>query len=151
MISRKRICALCLMLSLLFVGCNRTYDYSFMQSLDCVTKVEICSYDYSSNAITSLVVLDTSKAKALLAEIDLLECKKHFGDHTMDYGEVIIYISYSDDTAEVIGLWNVARVNKDGQWSIGSEYFDAGQMCSLILAYADKELLPDLSEYLVEK
>ncbi|MBR2906272.1 MAG: hypothetical protein IKC08_10270 [Lentisphaeria bacterium] len=50
-----------------------------------------------------------------------------------------------------IGLWNVARVNKDGQWSIGSEYFDAGQMCSLILAYADKALLPDLSEYLVEK
>lgn len=128
-------------------GCHRTYDYSFSQSVDHVKKVEICQYDFDTRTTTSLVHLDSNQACALLSDIETLECKKHFGDHTEDYGEVVIYITYFDGTAEVIGLWNVALVDKEGLWHIGIEYFDANELCSIILKYVDEDLLPNLSEY----
>lgn len=128
-------------------GCQRTYNYSFAQSIENVQKVEICEYDYYSHSTTLIAVLDTEDADSLLSEIDALTCKRHFGDHTSTYGEVVVYITYTDGTAEVIGLRNVAQVDKGGEWHIGIEYFDATQMCALIMKYVDEALLPDLSKY----
>lgn len=55
----------------------------------------------------------------------------------MDYGEVVVYITYSDQAAEVIGLWNVAQVNANGKWHIGTEYSGADAIYSLIQKYVD--------------
>ena len=59
----------------------------------------------------------------------------------------VVYITYTDGTGEVIGLRNVAQVDEDGQWHIGIEYFDAAEICALIMKYVDVNSLPDLSKY----
>lgn len=136
---------------LLTTGClsiyQRTYDYSFAQPLDQVEKVEICKYNYYTSTTTPLLVLDESQANALLTDIDALPCKKHFGDSPMDYGEAVVYITYSNGEAEVIGIWNVAKVDISGNWHIGVEYFDRKELCPLLLQYVP-ELLPELQKYL---
>ena len=137
-----------LLIILITAGCQRIYEYSFAQSKDNVEKVEICAYDYDTQTTTPLVVLNEGDTNELLQEIDAMECKRHFGDHTQDYGEIVVYISYKNQTAEVIGLCNVAQVDKNGKWHIGIEYFDASQLCSLIMKYVNADLLPDLSKYL---
>ena len=148
---KKMIVLLLLITSVLMLatGCNRTYDYSFAQNLDNVEKVEIRAYEYDphDDQTTPIVTLDEEDGKALLMEIDAMKCKRHFGDHTSTYGEIVVYITYKDQTAEVIGLRNVAQVDKDEEWHIGIEYFDAAQLCTLIMKYVDEDLLPDLSKY----
>ena len=148
---KKMIALLLLITSVLMLatGCNRTYDYSFAQSLDNVEKVEIRAYedDPYDDKTTPIVTLDEEDGKALLNEVDAMKCKRHFGDHTSTYGEIVVYITYKDQTAEVIGLRNVAQVDKDEEWHIGIEYFDAAQLCTLIMKYVDEDLLPDLSKY----
>lgn len=146
---RTRLFALLMTLLVInsVTGCQRTYDYSFAQSIENIEKVEICEYDYYSHSTTLIAVLDTEDAESLLSEIDALACKRHFGDHTSTYGEVVVYITYTDGTGEVIGLRNVAQVDEDGQWHIGIEYFDAAEICALIMKYVDVNSLPDLSKY----
>ena len=148
---KKMIVLLLLITSVLMLtaGCNRTYDYSFAQNLDNVEKVEIRAYEYDpyDDKTTPIVTLDEEDGKALLNEVDAMKCKRHFGDHTSTYGEIVVYITYKDQTAEVIGLRNVAQVDKDEEWHIGIEYFDAAQLCTLIMKYVDEDLLPDLSKY----
>ena len=39
-------------------------------------------------------LLDEEDGKALLNEVDAMKCKRHFGDHTHDFGEIVIYITY---------------------------------------------------------
>ena len=143
----KRFAYMILLLILFFTGCNRTYAYSFAQSLDNVDKVEICEYDYDSKSTSTIVALNHADAKALLNEINAMKCKRHFGDHTTNYGEVVIYITYTDGNAEVIGDRNVAQVDTNGNWHIGIEYFDTDQFLTLITKYVDSDLLPDLDEY----
>ena len=155
---KLKLCMLILMIVSVLLsmsGCfveqflNRTFDYSFAQSLDNIEKVEIRAYEYDphDDQTTPIVTLDEEDGKALLNEVDAMKCKRHFGDHTHDFGEIVIYITYKDQTAEVIGLWNVAQVDKDGEWWLGVEYFDAAQLCTLIMKYVDGDLLPDLSKY----
>ena len=154
---KKMIALLLLITSVLMLatGCvveqflNRTFDYSFAQNLDNVEKVEIRAYEYDphDDKTTPIVTLGEEDGKALLMEIDAMECKRHFGHHSHDFGEIVIYITYKDQTAEVIGLLNVAQVDKDEEWHIGIEYFDAAQLCTLIMKYVDEDLLPDLSKY----
>lgn len=132
---RARIPLFAFLITLVIIsvtGCQRTYDYSFAQSIENVEKVEICEYDYYSHSTALIAVLDAEDADSLLSEIDAIECKRHFGDHTSTYGEVVVYITYADGTAEVIGLRNVAQVDKDGEWHIGVEYFDATKICALL-------------------
>ena len=154
----KKMIALLLLITSIMLsmsGCfveqflNRTFEYSFAQNLDNVEKVEIRAYEYDpyDAQTTPIVTLDEEDGKALLMEIDAMKCKRHFGDHTSTYGEIVVYITYKDQTAEVIGLRNVAQVDKDGEWRIGIEYFDAAQLCTLIMKYVDADLLPDLSKY----
>ena len=147
--NRKILRILCAFVLLLTIatGCQRTYDFALAQSKDNAEKVEICRYDDNSQSTTTIAVLNKADADSLLAEIDAMECSRYFGDGTMDYGEVVIYVTYADQTAEVIGLHNVAKVDKDGDWHIGVEYFNAQQLCDVITKYVDAELLPDLSKY----
>lgn len=136
---------------LLTAGClsiyQRTYEYSFSQPLDQVEKVEILAYDDKADVATPLVVLDENQANSLLTDIDALLCKRHFGDSTMAYGEAVIYITYANGEAEVIGIYNVAKVDTIGNWHIGVEFFDRKEICTLLLQYAP-ELQPELQKYL---
>ena len=139
-----------LWLAILFIlastaGCEMAgSSYSFSQSIENVKKVEICSYDYAQKTVTPIKELTTEEAEGILEDIAALECYKHFGDSTRDYGEVVIYITYENDEAEVIGIWNVAQVDLEGEWHIGIEYFDRTAFCEMLGKYIDMDLLPEI-------
>lgn len=130
-------------------GCKqKVYKYSFYQSIDNVEKVEICGYDYYTHTVTSLKVLGSDDAKALLDDITALECYKHFGDHVISYGVVVVYITYLNGEAEVIGFDNTASIDHNGEWWISSYNFNDADFCSMILKYINKDQLPDLSPFM---
>lgn len=138
---------LCLLL-IVVRCCGQTHTYKFAQSLDAVERVEICRYDYEQKTVKSLKVLNQDEAISLLADVEALTCHKHFGDHTMDYGEIVVYITYTNSEAEVLGIWNTAQIDSDGNWHIGIEYFDDVSFAEMILKYIDAEFVPELNQYL---
>ena len=144
---KKHVILVVAILVFLFSGCTSRYPYSLAQDLDNIAQVEIREYDWETRTTTPLCVLNEETAVSLLTEICGLPCKKHFGDHTTDYGDVVVYISYLDGTAEVLGQCNVAQVNKEGVWSIGIKYFDRKEFYTVLMKYVDADILPDLSKY----
>ena len=147
----KYVCLLVfvLLIAVAFTGCNFIdYTYSLDQSMDNIQKVELCSYDYESNSTSLIIELDMETGKALLTEITALTCRKYFGDHTSDYGPVVLYITYTNGEAEVIGMCNSASVDLTGEWWISIYYFDDIQWCNTVLKYVDPEMVPQLVEYM---
>ena len=130
-------------------GCRqKAYSYSFTQSIDNVVCVEIRKYDYATGATTPLVTLDESTALSLLEDISALDCYKQFGDYPRDdYSDVVVYISYANGAAEVIGIRNTARVDSEGKWWVSSYYFNDAAWCDVILKYIDSEIVPELDKY----
>lgn len=136
-------CILFLLISM--AGCQKSEQtYTFAQSIDDVKSIEICRYDYEAKCVTSLKSLTNEEMNALWRDIPALTCKQHFGDHTMDYGEIVIYITYKNGESEVIGIWNVALVDSDGEWHIGGVYFDKTEFSEMLLKYIDAESVPEL-------
>lgn len=129
-------------------GCRLIkYSYSFTQDIADVISVEICHYDYYNDSTTPIIELEKDMAMSLLEDISELDSYKHFGDHTQDYGRVIVYITYKNGEAEVIGWANRARVDANGEWWIGPYWFDNAEWSALILKYVDEELVPELTKY----
>ena len=92
---------------------------------------------------------DLEDAEELLQDISALPSHKHYGDFPMgSYGEIILYITYAGGEAEVVGMVNSASVRLDGVWWIKGYYFDSQQWCTVLTKYVDKELVPELEEYL---
>lgn len=136
-------------MSILASGCNFVkYSYAYEQSLDNATKVEICRYDYDTKSTEVIDVLDLDVAFALLSDIASLDCYKPFGDHSRDYGEIVVYITYANGEAEVIGMVNSATVDLNGKWHIKAYYYDYAQWCAVIVKYIDPQLVPEIEPYL---
>ncbi len=138
----KKMCVVYLLFLILICmsGCRWlfTYSYSIDQSPDQVEKIEICKYDYKTEKLTSIKTLDEQEKETILTEIPLLTCRRHFpGNHRTDYGEIVIFITYKDNTAEVLGVWNVAKVDGDGDWNIGMEYFEEEDFLKMLLKYLE--------------
>ena len=134
---------------MLIAGCHTTEDtYSFSQGIEEIETIDICKYDFENKTVTSIKTLSGTEKNAILNDISDLECYRHFGDHTMDYGEVVIYITYQNNESEVIGIWNVAQVDAYGKWHIGMVYFDDTVFCTMLVKYIDIDLVPELKQYL---
>ena len=123
-------------------------QYAFSQNIDQITAVNICSYDYKSKSMVPLKALNSDEWQALVNDVVSLEVRRHFGDHTQDYGEVVICISYENSEAEVVGIWNVATIDSEGNWHIGFHYFEGKPFSQMLLKYIDIELVPELNKYL---
>ena len=128
-------------------GCRLIkYSYPFTQDVADVISVEICRYDFYDKLVTPIIELEKDKATSLLEDISELDCYMRFGDGTRDYGRVVIYITYKNGEAEVIGKSNRARVDAKGEWWIEPYYFDKAEWSALILKYVDEELVPELRQ-----
>ncbi len=147
----KRIvnCLLAIIVVIATTGCSFIeYSYSYEQSLDNVAKVELCRYDYWTESIEIISVLDMDTAYALLSDIASLSCYKPFGDHSTYYGDIVLYISYTNGEAEVNGMGNSAAVDMDGRWIMKGYYFDEAQWCEAVMNHVDSKLVPELKRYL---
>lgn len=143
------ILSLMLAIALCLMGCRIPGEqYTFTQSLDQIVSVSICRYDYTSKSIVPIKSLSEDDWQLLAEDISSLGVRRHFGDHTSDYGEVVVYISYKNSEAEVIGIWNVATVDSQGRWYIGYHYFESETFTKMLLKYIDIELVPELNQYL---
>lgn len=146
---------LCVLIALaLLPGCKRKiYQYPFDQGFSNVVKVEVFRYHYATNSeednVTLVTELDLEEAEGLLQDISLLPSYKHFGDFPMgSYGEIILYVTYANEEAEVIGMVNSASVHLDGEWWVKGYYFDSKQWSTILTEYVDIGLVPELDRYL---
>jgi len=139
-ISRMAMCLLCLSLILSLCGCRLIeYDYSLKQDPVNITKVEFHRFQYDINYPKTFPIkeLELDTGLKMLEEIAALPAYKHFGDSTLDYGKIVVYVTYLDNTGEIIGCWNTAVVNAAGKWSRRGFYFDEGQWNAVIAKYID--------------
>lgn len=144
-----KCCVLAAAMIVFISGCNFIkYSYTYEQSLDNATKVEICRYDYDTKSVKVIDELDLDVASALLSDIASLDCYRPFGDHARSYGEIVIYITYANGEAEVIGMVNSATVDLNGEWHMKAYYYDYAQWCAVIIKYVDRQLVPELEPYL---
>lgn len=121
--------------SMLLCGCQQqSYCYPFEQNLDYIEKVEICQYTYhiQDPEIVVLTILEKSTALSLLNRVEELECYRHWGDHTQDFGEKVVKITYTDGETEVLGFCNTAYIDMEGKWWLKGYYFDEDQFSKLI-------------------
>ena len=119
-------------------GCQRkAYTYAFNQDIASIRKVEICTYNYKTEEHSAVKELNEEEIESLCADIQDLKCYKIFGDHPTGFGSVIVYITYSDGQAEVIGPSNTARVDATGKWHLDVYYFDEEPFLAMIAKYTD--------------
>lgn len=131
-------------------GCQKkTYAYTLEQDLDHVEKVELCRYIYhtSDPLISPIAVLDKSEADSLLQNLGTLECYRHFGDHTQDFGEIVVKITYTDGQAEVIGSWNTGHVDTEGKLWLTGYYFDEEAWKAFLQKNVSSDILADVDGY----
>lgn len=127
--------------SILLYGCQQeSCAYPFEQNLDYVEKVEICQYTYhiQDPEIVVLTILENSTALSLLNSIEELECYRHWGDHTQDFGETVVRITYTDGEIEVLGFCNTAHIDTEGKWWLKGYYFDEDQFSVLVSEFTHK-------------
>lgn len=121
----------------LLSGCQRiVYRYSFSHDISSVQKVEICAYDYKTETGTIIKTLTAEEQKSIYADIQDLKCYKWFGDHATGFGAVIVYITYADGGAEIVGPVNTAWVDASGNWDLTAYYFDNEPFYEMISKYA---------------
>ena len=130
----------------IYVAMNaKEYSYEFEQPMDNVESVELRSYDYDTRSTSVLMVLEIEEAKKMLTELGALVCNKPFGDYNMhSYGDVVVYIVYSNGEGEVIGARSAASVDADGKWHPKRYSFkDEEVWRSIVRKYTDADLVPE--------
>lgn len=149
MSSSKRILCifLCMMLLLAVVGCSYEGPYPFRQDASGIEKVEICEYDSKTNTRKLIIELEESEGQKLVAELATMKCEKYGpGDHSRNYGVLMICITYADAEIEMIGLSNIGFVDTEGREGLTNYFFDAKSLYDLIVKYVDPALLPDVNK-----
>ena len=130
------------------LGCRKTCSYSFDQDLSNIASVEICRYDYHTDSTTSIMCLDEDASMKLLKDIAALNSYKPWsGDGTRDYGEIVVYITYQNKEAEVIGMVHSASVDIKGEWWIKPDYFDYAEWSAVIMENVGEDVVPELKKY----
>ena len=142
-----RVLCCCLLIFGIIVmsGCHkRKVSYTYEQSFDNIKKVELCIYDYETESANPIMEFDLKAAKMLLEEFSTIGCYEHFGDHTESFGRVVVYITYTNEAGEVVGLPNSASIDSLGKWHSKLVYFDRADWSLTLLKYVDLKLIPDL-------
>ena len=150
----KRIrLALILLISLsillLTFGCRADYPYPFDQSFDNIEQVSLHrveeSHPHGWYAETTWVEdIELESAKEMLGKLKDLEVRKHFGDSMIDYGNYLLYISYLDETAEVVGWPNSASIDTEGNWTRKIVYFHHEEWTAVVSQYVETDLTAEL-------
>lgn len=144
-------------LNLVLTICDPSFDepfsYTFRQERNNVEKVEICSYQHVYNRREGgtripLVSLSNEEIDKLWSDIPTLECKEFFPlDPILDYGDILIAITYCNGEVELIGVTNIGWISPDGDLTTSTYCFGIEEICAIISQYADAKLLAHHSEY----
>ncbi len=136
-----------ILIAVLFTGCNKEYSYSFEQDIENIVSVEIMEYDYDTRSTTPIITLDEETATALLSDFSNINYKRLSPPSGGNYGEIILYITYQNGEAEVIGYMDHAYVDDNGEWWPKGHIIDFYDWYDLIYKYVDKETVPQLEEW----
>ena len=144
----KRIALIPLFVLMIIVLTGCKYEYEFEQDLENVESVEIKRFDYETQSTTAITTLDDNSAICMLNDFSSTSCRKHFGDHSRDYGRIIVYINYKNGEAEILGDYLSGYVDSTGKIHEKIQYFGGSDFCNIVLKYVDEDLVPELvSEY----
>ena len=138
----RKLITPCLLLLLLVTlcGCRLIrYTYSFAQDFENVDSIQICKYSYDEKSVTPLKQLSKDEQKEIWSDILVLTNHRHFNNYPTSMGEYVVFITYTDGTAEVLSAHNIATVTKEGKWQTGVDYFDSEEFQKLIAKYYTAE------------
>ena len=144
----KIILILIIAIILSFTGCffNDEHKYTFAQSSDNIVSVEIRKLEYGQSYTTPektriIKTLNEDEATTLLRDISEAEFGEAWGDGIgASYGDIVVYITYSDGICEVIGYSNCAIIEKKREWSFTGEYFkDSIVFTEIMYEYVGEE------------
>ena len=133
---------LCLLLPILVTVCGCgliTFNYSFEQDFENVDNIQICKYSNEEKSVTPLKQLSKDEQKEIWSDILALTNHRHFNNYPTSMGEYVVFITYTDGTAEVLSAHNIATVTKEGKWQTGVDYFDSEEFQKLIAKYYTAE------------
>ena len=138
--SNKIISLLVIVMLLLtvFAGCRiKNKSYPFEQDQENIEKVEICQYDLKTDTITPIVSLNENDYTSLLNEVSELELWRPGVDMPQGYGKIIIYITYNNEEAEILGSYRTLRVDTNGKKHMKPYYFGVSQWNDLLSKYVE--------------
>lgn len=146
---KRKIISIFLVIAALLIalpGCQqKAYSYPFTQDLENVVSVEIRKYDYDTKTTEPYLSLDEDTAKSLLQDISAIDSYKQVGDFPRhEFSEVVVYISYANGDAEVIGNRNTGRVDSAGNWWIRPYYFKDPDWNEMMSKYIGADLINSL-------
>lgn len=132
----------------MLIGIPRPYVPK--QPRDQIQKIEICQHeedDIGTHVLTTLKTFEGQEQEAFLEELLQVPCRGKYGPATDTIGDVVVCIYYKDNTVEVLGNDNLAKIHADGEWDIYMPYMKSEEFCHLLLKHVDKDQVP---EYYVE-
>lgn len=122
--------------------------HTFRQERKNVEKVEICTYNHNEGIREPLAELSEREVDELWTDILSLEMYQFVAmDTLLSYGDVVIFISYLDGEAEIIGITNIGWVTTGGTLVTTNHWFDIEDICAVIAKYVDAETLANVSGY----
>lgn len=139
-----------LIMVLPLTGCDyKTYKFFLDQEIVSVEKVEIWQYDRNIFKSNCVATLDKDTADILLKDISNLNIQRHFpGDHTTNFCDAFLYVTYKNGEAEAFCPDYMLRFTADGDSSPKDYYFvDALEWYSIVFKHTKNILPDDLKDY----
>lgn len=134
-------------LFLIYVACVQftgllQYPYTFWHTAEQIDAVEICNYDEQSQTFITLKALNESEQTSILSDISQLTHQKQLGGNVY-FGEIVVRITYKDDSVECIGLWGTGRMKPNGKWLTYTDSFEKSEFSKMLLKYINEDLVPE--------
>ena len=145
-----RVCFLTILMMVLMSSCTLPAgNYETQQSADNIAKVEICRIenDIRDPKLTSIVTMDEETGKQLVADIAALMSHEYFLYAESSFGGVVVYITYQNGEAEVIGWCQTAKVGLNKEWFATSHCFDHDAFFLALFRYVEPEVAEEIREY----
>ncbi len=117
--------------------------YTPEQPRDQIERIEICQHNEETHILTTLKTFEGQEQEAFLEELLQVPRQSRYGGQTDSVGEVVVCIYYKDHSTEVLGIWNNAKIDANGEWDIYILHMKSKEFCHLLLQYVDEDQVPE--------
>ena len=140
---------LILVLSLLNGCIVQTVYLELNQEIENISLVEIHRFDYDTQSTTPIITLELDEGKALVSDLAALPMKRVLiGDPMYDPGYIVVYVTYQNSEAVMIGDGATIEVDVNGEWDYDFDSYNPSEWSAVVIKYVDLELVPELAQFL---
>ena len=144
--TKRTVVLIIILISAILYGCSVPLDleYSYRQSADQITSIEILRKEYDSvrtdTPMNVLKVFDPSEFQMVLDGLGNVPITRRLNPPGTGFGLYIIRITYQNGEADLIGNYNTGYITTDGQLYQESYFFHTEPYYDLISALLGEEI-----------